>query len=145
MNELLPCGFNPMRTAPKDGTEIEILFQHLNYHYADEYTRHMWQQICRAYWTCFNGGGWVWHGIAGRAICWRPIIDEQNRIDALIKCGFLGTEDAEFHAFVEKMPDTHWARYDLSAVRLGWEAAKALLRPTIERSGERSESDGVSG
>ena len=23
---LLPCGFNPMATAPKDGTKIEILF-----------------------------------------------------------------------------------------------------------------------
>lgn len=41
-------------------------------------------------------------------------------------------ESAEFRAFVEQMPDKHWAKYDLSAVRLGWEAAR--LRQQSEDS-----------
>ncbi|MCG7985025.1 MAG: hypothetical protein JAY90_20025 [Candidatus Thiodiazotropha lotti] len=69
---LLPCGFHPMATAPKDGAKIEILFQHLNYYYAGENDRGRWQEVCEAYWTDFNNGGWVWHGIAGVPICWRP-------------------------------------------------------------------------
>lgn len=35
-------------------------------------------------------------------------------------------EDKAFKAFVAAMPEKHWARYDLSAVRLGWDACKAL-------------------
>lgn len=49
-----------------------------------------------------------------------------SAVERLVKCGFLGTEDKEFRAFIEQMPDTHWAKYDLSAVRLGWEAHKVL-------------------
>lgn len=57
---------------------------------------------------------------------------EQSRVAAdcpnerLVRCDFLGTPDPEFRYFVESMPDKHWARYDLSAVRLGWEAYKTL-------------------
>ena len=32
--------------------------------------------------------------------------------------------DPEFEAFVKSLPQNHWARYDLSAVRLGWDAYK---------------------
>lgn len=42
--------------------------------------------------------------------------------------GFLGIEDKDFRSFVEQMPDTHWAKYDLSAVRLGWEAYKLFIK-----------------
>lgn len=32
---------------------------------------------CDAYWTDFNGGGWVWHGICGRVTHVRPrVVDE---------------------------------------------------------------------
>lgn len=33
--------------------------------------------------------------------------------------------NAEFRAWVESLPPTYWARYDLSAARIGWEAARA--------------------
>lgn len=52
--------------------------------------------------------------------------DKEADIDRLIECGFLGDRDPYFRAYVEQMPDTHWAKYDLSAVRLGWEAHKVL-------------------
>ena len=68
----LPDGFEPMATAPRDGTEIDILFRHVTWHYADTETRDSeWQQVCKARWTDFNGGGWVWYGICGVAIGWR--------------------------------------------------------------------------
>lgn len=31
-------------------------------------------------------------------------------------------DDPDFRAFVESLPDSHWSKYDLSAVRLGWDA-----------------------
>ena len=30
----------------------------------------------------------------------------------------------EFRAWVDSLPPTYWARYDLSAARIGWEAAR---------------------
>lgn len=60
-----------------------------------------------------------------------PKMETPNRSSASPTCyqvllggDFLGTKDKDFRAFVEQMPDTHWAKYDLSAVRLGWEAHK---------------------
>lgn len=35
--------------------------------------------------------------------------------------------DPAFKAFVASMPDKHWSKYDISAVRLGWEAYKLLI------------------
>jgi hypothetical protein len=52
--------------------------------------------------------------------------DGMNDTEYLARCEFLGTPDPEFRAFVESMPDKHWSKYDLSAVRLGWEAHKTL-------------------
>lgn len=37
------------------------------------------------------------------------------------------TRDLEFEAWRDSLPATHWARYDLSACRLGWEAARARM------------------
>jgi hypothetical protein len=36
----------------------------------------------------------------------------------------LSVRNPEFDAWVASLPPTYWARYDLSAVRIGWEAAK---------------------
>lgn len=35
------------------------------------------------------------------------------------------TADPAFDAWVKTLPEKHWAKYDLSACRLGWEAKKA--------------------
>lgn len=45
----------------------------------------------------------------------------------------LGTSDPEFTAWAESMPDKYWAKYDLSACRIGWEARKRaeLTRPPM--------------
>ena len=39
----------------------------------------------------------------------------------------LGTENEDFRAWVASLPPTYWARYDLSAARIGWEAACKFL------------------
>lgn len=39
----------------------------------------------------------------------------------------ISEEDKKFRAWVESLPDTHWAKYDLSACRLGWDAGRAAL------------------
>jgi hypothetical protein len=51
----------------------------------------------------------------------------QSTIDEIAKCGFLGNSDPEFNQFVEQLPIKYLAKYDLSAVRLGWEAYKRLI------------------
>lgn len=51
---------------------------------------------------------------------------DSTALQDLIDGTFLSTPDEEFRAFVAQMPEKHWAKYDLSAVRLGWEAHKRL-------------------
>lgn len=41
------------------------------------------------------------------------------KIEELQKC--LGNEDAAFEQWALSVPDKHWAKYDLSAVRVGFE------------------------
>lgn len=36
----------------------------------------------------------------------------------------LGTPDQDWKEFKDSLPAKYWAKYDLSALRLGWEAAK---------------------
>lgn len=59
-------------TAPKDGTVIELLIRHSNFQYCKtERERTDWEQIVRAHWIEFNGGGWTWHGMYGTPFFWR--------------------------------------------------------------------------
>lgn len=37
-------------------------------------------------------------------------------------------DDREFHDWVDAQPDKHWAKYDLSAMRLGYELGKLYGR-----------------
>jgi hypothetical protein len=39
----------------------------------------------------------------------------------------LGETNEDFRAWVESLPPTYWARYDLSAARIGWEAASKFI------------------
>ena len=63
-----------MTDAPKDGTEVELLLRHTNWHYCktDE-DRAQWEQAVRAKWIDHNGGGWTWSGMCGSAWGWRPL------------------------------------------------------------------------
>ena len=46
--------------------------------------------------------------------------------DEFLKMDFPRTNEEEFQEFVKSLPSKHWSKYDLSAVRLGWEAQKTL-------------------
>ena len=46
------------------------------------------------------------------------IYDKALNIELLVE------RDKEFIEFRESIPDSHWARIDISAVRVGWEARK---------------------
>jgi hypothetical protein len=68
---------------------------------------------------------------AGRARCQAAItiIDAPSAVDGVsgiinqAVSGFPAC--AEFRSVIEQLPQKHWAKYDLSAVRLGWEFARA--------------------
>ena len=40
----------------------------------------------------------------------------------------LGAPNADFRAWVESLPPSYWSRYDLSAARIGWEAASKFIQ-----------------
>ena len=44
----------------------------------------------------------------------------------------LGTPNADFRAWVDSLPPSYWSRYDLSAARIGWEAACEFILPNAE-------------
>lgn len=64
-------GWEAMPSAPKDGSQIELLIRHTSWHYEVPAKRDQWQGPCRASWTDFNGGGWTWSGHMGTPIAWR--------------------------------------------------------------------------
>ena len=66
-----------MTDAPKDGRAVELLLRHQNYAYAKGDEKQMWEQIVVAKWIDFNGGGWTWCGMCGRAYSWRPIARDE--------------------------------------------------------------------
>jgi hypothetical protein len=65
-------GWEPMPTAPKDGTRIDLLIRHATWHYEKPEARDQWQGPCPGEWLDFNGGGWCWSGHCGSPIAWRP-------------------------------------------------------------------------
>ena len=67
----LDGAWRDMAIAPKDGTQVELLVRHLNWEYAGAHDRDKWEEIVRAHWIDFNGGGWTWTGLMGSPICWR--------------------------------------------------------------------------
>lgn len=66
-----------MTDAPKDGAEVELLIRHDNWRHCNtDEDRANWEGIVRAKWIPFNGGGWTWEGMCGRAWAWRPLVTE---------------------------------------------------------------------
>jgi hypothetical protein len=59
----------PIDSAPKDGTEIQLLIRHEWYEIA--FDKAQWQQEVKARWIEHNGGGWTWDGMLGQPIQWR--------------------------------------------------------------------------
>lgn len=67
-------GWQPIETARKVVDETVLLrVEHMNYAIAAPEDKHRWEEVCSAYWTDFNSGGWVWHGLAGSPTHWMPI------------------------------------------------------------------------
>lgn len=66
--------WQPMLSAPLDGSEVELMIRHNNWIYASGKDREQWEQIVRAKWIDFNGGGWTWHGMAGMPVGWRSVL-----------------------------------------------------------------------
>ena len=66
--------WQPIETARKVVDETVLLrVEHVNYAIAPPEDKHRWEEVCSAYWTDFNSGGWVWHGLAGSPTHWMPI------------------------------------------------------------------------
>jgi len=66
-----------MTDAPKDGAVVELLIRHDNWrHCRTDEDRANWEGVVLAKWIPFNGGGWTWEGMCGRALAWRPLVTE---------------------------------------------------------------------
>lgn len=66
-------GWQPMLTAPYDGTEIELLIRHRTWYQVKEDERDQWQAAVKAKFIMHNGGGWTWAGMTGNILGWRNI------------------------------------------------------------------------
>ena len=64
--------------------------------------------------------------------------------EELLAMKYAQDNDPEFRSIIEKLPAKYWARYDLSAVRLGWEIRKLTprLKPTRRRAMTEPAYDG---
>ncbi len=66
--------WQPIETAPKVVDETVLLrIEHINFAVATGGDKRRWEEVVTAYWTDFNGGGWVWHGLAGTPTHWAQI------------------------------------------------------------------------
>jgi hypothetical protein len=52
-------------------------------------------------------------------------LDKPKYSGAPMMDSVLATRNPEFDAWVASLPATYWTRYDLSAARIGWEAARS--------------------
>lgn len=63
----------PIESAPKDGTRVLLWVEHSNAKYSRDPIGEGWAAAHVAYWTDFNTGGWVWHGLCGAPTLWQPL------------------------------------------------------------------------
>lgn len=73
--------WQPIETAPKDGTRILLWCVHQNAQYAKDARAEGWEAAVIGEWTTHNGGGWVWHGLAGKHTHWMPLPAPPKAID----------------------------------------------------------------
>lgn len=112
-----------MESAPRDGTEVELLLRHMNFRLCktDE-ERSEWEQVVRAKWIDFNGGGWTWYGMAGSAVGWRPL--PANSIRTPLAVGnvyrFRGYKNNGFRVTAMSLPGTPSDDGGLPGVAVQW-------------------------
>lgn len=63
--------WQPMETAPHDGSPVILWMVHENAKYAKDPVAEGWEAEVAAHWIDHNGGGWTWYGLAGRPTRWR--------------------------------------------------------------------------
>lgn len=72
-------GATPVDEWPREIDEPVCVFvEHSNLEYSTPEDADNWRGWFDAYWTDFNGGGWVWHGMLGRITHVRPRIEDDQ-------------------------------------------------------------------
>jgi len=71
LHRVRETAWQPIETAPRDGTRILIWFVHAHAKYSDDPVAEGWEAAHEAYWIDHNGGGWTWHGLCGVATYWQ--------------------------------------------------------------------------
>lgn len=109
--------WQPMTSAPRDGTEIETLCVHPTAHYSADAFGEGWAAIVRAKWTDHNGGGWTWNGLCGVHMAWRSLTTRSvavsseavDEIERLARRAVAEAKSGNFAAGLQARTDLHAA------------------------------------
>lgn len=74
MKAAIGPGWQTIHNAPHDeGRHVLLWLVHPNAAFSKDPIVDGWAAPAVGYWTNHNSGGWVWHGLAGQPVLWRPI------------------------------------------------------------------------